>query len=99
MVWVVYRFPTSRNCVDTDPIEPPAAPVASIVAAVARASAVACAFAETLFEFAVSRISAMRGTHRHSAHRCVAADSADASAGTLLAQCLVNVDSATLAHA
>lgn len=90
---MVYRFPTSRNCVDTDPIVPPAAPVASI--AVARAAAVACAFAETRFEFAVSQISAIRGTHRHSVHRCVVADSVDASAGTLLARCSVNVDSAT----
>lgn len=98
VVWVVYRFLASRNCVDTDPTEPPTAPVASIAAVVVRVTAVAYASAEIRFEFAAPRISVMRGMHRHSAHRCVVVDSADASAGTLLAHYLVNVDSATWDH-
>lgn len=81
-VWAVCHFP-SRNFVDTDPAEPPAAlAVSAAAAAVAVRVAVVCAFAEIPSESAAVRISATPGTHR-SARRCAFADCAGAFAGIL----------------
>lgn len=79
----------SRNFVDIDPSELPAAHVASAVAA--RATAVACAFVEIPFEFAAARIFVTRGTIQHLELRFVAADSAGAFVETQSAPCLARV--------
>lgn len=92
-VWAVCRFP-SRNSVDTDPAEPPAALAVSADAAAAARAAVVCASAEIPSESAAARISATPGTPRRSARRCAVADCAGASAGILFVPSWASVDSA-----